>query len=154
MPTANKFLRPLLLLSSLPPAWLLYDYQTQHPMRAHLPFSYSQSLTRLKNMTTNSSEGYTLKRLRSYDSNNPKSIKFAVKDIVYDVTDSDSFQRKGPYEMFSGRDSTYCLAKMSMSPHDVGKDTSGSLTEKEIEDLNGWIKYFDEKYERCGVIIE
>ena len=37
---------------------------------------------------------------------------------------------------------------------DVGKDTSGSLTEKEIEDLNGWIKYFDEKYERCGVIIE
>ena len=99
MPTANKFLRPLLLLSSLPPAWLLYDYQTQHPMRAHLPFSYSQSLTRLKNMTTNSSEGYTLKRLRSYDSNNPKSIKFAVKDIVYDVTDSDSFQRKGPYEV-------------------------------------------------------
>ena len=51
-----------------------------------------------------------------------------------------------PVQMFSGRDSTYCLAKMSMSPHDVGKDTSGSLTEKEIEDLNGWIKYFDEKY--------
>ena len=70
-------------------------------------------------------------------------------NLMFSLSFSDN-----PVQMFSGRDSTYCLAKMSMSPHDVGKDTSGSLTEKEIEDLNGWIKYFDEKYERCGVIIE
>ncbi|GMI15454.1 hypothetical protein TrLO_g6592 [Triparma laevis f. longispina] len=146
---------PLRLLASLtlpPTTWLIYDYKTQHPLRAHTPFSYSQSSIRLTNIlktTTNTLHVYTPQTLSPYNSNNPV-IKFAVSGIVYDVSNSDSFKFKGPYSIFSGRDSTYCLAKMSMSPSDVGK--KGELTEKEKYDLDSWIRYFDEKYDRVGTL--
>ena len=39
---------------------------------------------------------------------------------------------------------------MSMSPSDVGK--KGELTEKEKDDLDSWIRYFDEKYDRVGTL--
>jgi predicted heme/steroid binding protein len=96
----------------------------------------------------------TRQNLSKYNSTNPE-IRFGVLGVVYDVSNSESFQDKGGYSMFAGHDATYCLAKMSLDKIDVGRSGEDIVySEKELEDLKGWVRYFDEKYVRVGRLEE
>ncbi|KAK1290355.1 putative steroid-binding protein 3 [Acorus calamus] len=89
----------------------------------------------------------TADQLRAYDGSDPgKPIYLAVKGTVYDVTSGKSFYGPGgAYCMFSGREASRALAKMSKEESDVNGDLDG-LSEKELGVLADWEKKFQVKY--------
>jgi len=87
-------------------------------------------------------------------------VYLAVKGKVYDVTSGRNFYGPGgPYENFAGRDATRGLACQSFDEEMLTKDLDGpldpceDLTSEQIENLNGWVERFDEKYLVVGKLV-
>lgn len=89
--------------------------------------------------------------LNKYDGTDPeKPILVAIRGNIYDVSSGKSFYGPGgSYAVFSGKDASRALAKMSTKSEDVSADLDG-LTEKEIQVLDDWDKKFKAKYPVVG----
>ena len=89
--------------------------------------------------------------LRRHDgSNRALPILLAAKGVVYDVTRGrDFYGAGGAYNLFTGRDCSRALAKMSLDPADVSRDVS-DLTADELKVLDDWVVKFEAKYPVVG----
>jgi len=90
-------------------------------------------------------------QLSRYDGKNGSlPILVAIRGKIYDVSSGKSFYGPGgSYAMFSGKDASRALAKMSTKEEDVVADIDG-LTEKEIGVLDDWDRKFAAKYPVVG----
>lgn len=129
-------------------AWVAYDYQTCHPMRKMKGYDTKGSWIRLHNTVRQSlsmlQPTFTLTTLDAYDGVQKPRIYFSSQGIVYDVTDSEMFD--SAYELWKGKDATFCLARMSIDKNDINRTDWKSLTDKDLESLQSWTSYFDQKY--------
>ncbi|PVV00453.1 hypothetical protein BB560_005162 [Smittium megazygosporum] len=102
---------------------------------------------------------YNLSELRDFDGTGPTKLIFiGIKEKVYDVSSKPEFYGpNGAYGVFAGRDATAALAKSDITtefipkvedkPHDLT-----TLSEKEKETLDGWVSFFDNKYQVVGTL--
>ncbi|PVU98017.1 hypothetical protein BB561_000157 [Smittium simulii] len=112
-----------------------------------------------KHPTTLAISEYSLEELREFNGTGPTKLIFiCIKDKIYDVTEKPQFYGPdGPYGSYSGRDATIALAKNSTTsefipkPGDPKYDLS-TLNAAELEALNGWASFFNEKYQVVGSI--
>ena len=93
--------------------------------------------------------------LRRHDgSNRALPILLAAKGVVYDVTRGrDFYGAGGAYNLFTGRDCSRALAKMSLDPADVSRDVS-DLTADELKVLDDWVVKFEAKYPAVGRVVD
>ncbi|XP_068640758.1 membrane steroid-binding protein 1-like [Aristolochia californica] len=76
--------------------------------------------------------------LKAYDGLDPKKPLMAIKEQIYDVLQSRMFYGPGgPYALFTGKDYSRALAKMSFEEKDLTGDISG-LAPFELEALQDW----------------
>ncbi|PAV14926.1 cytochrome b5 [Pyrrhoderma noxium] len=105
-------------------------------------------------------ETYTPKTLAPFNGKDNNRILLAIKGIVFDVTAGRSFYGPdGPYGNFAGRDASRGMAKQSfdldmLTPIDHPLDKLENLAPDEIENMNGWIEHFSNKYIVCGELKE
>ncbi|GMG98812.1 hypothetical protein Nepgr_000652 [Nepenthes gracilis] len=102
----------------------------------------------------NKSMEFTSQQLKQYDGSVPsRPIYVAIKGRVFDVTTGVNFYGPGgPYSMFSGKDASRALAKMSKNDEDVSPSLDG-LSEKELGVLADWEKKFEAKYPVVGRVV-
>lgn len=93
--------------------------------------------------------------LRRHDgSNRALPILLAAKGVVYDVTRGrDFYGAGGAYNLFTGRDCSRALAKMSLDPADVSRKVS-DLTAEELKVLDDWVVKFEAKYPAVGRVVD
>ena len=93
--------------------------------------------------------------LRRHDgSNRSLPILLAAKGVVYDVTRGrDFYGAGGAYNLFTGRDCSRALAKMSLDPVDVTEDVS-DLTADELKVLDDWVVKLESKYPAVGRVVD
>ncbi|KAI3872649.1 hypothetical protein MKW92_029097 [Papaver armeniacum] len=91
--------------------------------------------------------------LKAYDGSDPKKpLLMAIKGQIYDVSQSRMFYGPGgPYALFTGKDASRALAKMSFEDKDLTGDTTG-LGPFEIEALQDWEYKFMSKYVKVGTV--
>ncbi|XXG88051.1 hypothetical protein AAC387_Pa12g0316 [Persea americana] len=91
--------------------------------------------------------------LKAYDGSDPKKpLLMAIKGQIYDVSQSRMFYGPGgPYALFTGKDASRALAKMSFEDKDLNGDISG-LGPFELEALQDWEYKFISKYVKVGTI--
>ncbi|XP_047338491.1 probable steroid-binding protein 3 [Impatiens glandulifera] len=96
----------------------------------------------------------TLNQLKEFDGSDPsKPIYVSVRGRIFDVTTGKSFYGPGgPYALFSGKDASRALAKMSKNEEDVCASLDG-LSAKEIGVLDDWEKKFEAKYTVVGKVV-
>ncbi|KAH0462829.1 hypothetical protein IEQ34_010404 [Dendrobium chrysotoxum] len=96
----------------------------------------------------------TADQLKNYDgSDDNKPIYISIRGAVFDVSTGKSFYGPGgAYAVFSGREASRALAKMSKNEEDVSGDLDG-LTEKEMGVLEDWEKKFRAKYPVVGRLV-
>lgn len=87
-------------------------------------------------------------------------VYLAVKGKVHDVTAGRNFYGPGgPYENFAGRDATRGLACQSFDEDMLTKDLDGPLDDckdlgpEQLENLQGWVERFNEKYLVVGKLM-
>lgn len=97
----------------------------------------------------------TADQLKNYDgSDEAKPIYISIRGVVFDVSAGKSFYGPGgAYDVFSGREASRALAKMSKNEEDVSGNLDG-LTEKEIGVLEDWEKKFRAKYPVVGRLLD
>ena len=87
---------------------------------------------------------------KSADEEEP--ILTIIDGLVYDLKKGKDFYGKGgPYHSFVGRDATRLLAKNKTSDKD---DTGEPLTEAEVEQLDKWKEFFNNKYGSIGRLVK
>ena len=96
----------------------------------------------------------TMKELADYDGQDGRPSYFSSNGLIWDVSTSKSFQEDSSYGFFKGKDATICLAKMSMNHKDVNRTDWDDLSDKEMESLHSWTRYFQEKYFIIGRLKE
>ncbi|PVU90650.1 hypothetical protein BB559_000996 [Furculomyces boomerangus] len=103
---------------------------------------------------------YNLSQLSEFDGSGPtKIILIGICGKVYDVTSKPQFYGpQGPYGVFAGRDATMALAKNSLTSEFIPKSGDkiydlSQLSDKEKEALDGWVSFFDNKYEVVGSVV-
>ncbi|KAI3985356.1 hypothetical protein MKX01_033670 [Papaver californicum] len=91
--------------------------------------------------------------LKIYDGTDPKKpLLMAIKGQIYDVSQSRMFYGPGgPYALFTGKDASRALAKMSFEDKDLTGDTTG-LGPFELEALQDWEYKFMSKYVKVGTV--
>ncbi|KAI9283930.1 cytochrome b5-like heme/steroid binding domain-containing protein [Umbelopsis sp. AD052] len=83
-----------------------------------------------------------------------KPIYVAIKGNVYDVTKKPEMYGAGSgYNCFAGKDASKALGKSSLKPEDCVADYS-SLDEKEMETLDGWVNFFQQRYNIVGKVVD
>ncbi|XP_058082560.1 membrane steroid-binding protein 1-like [Magnolia sinica] len=95
----------------------------------------------------------TQEELKVYDGSDPKKpLLMAIKGQIYDVSQSRMFYGPGgPYALFTGKDASRALAKMSFEDKDLTGDISG-LGPFELEALQDWEYKFMSKYVKVGTV--
>ncbi|KAL2431461.1 hypothetical protein ABEF95_009274 [Exophiala dermatitidis] len=103
---------------------------------------------------------FTPRTLLKYNGQDNSPVYLAVRGKVYDVSSGRNFYGPGgPYENFAGRDATRGLACQSFDEEMLTKDLDGplddcaDLTPEQLENLQGWIERFDEKYLVVGKLV-
>ena len=130
--------------------FVAYDYQTRHPMRQmqQEAFHPSESMVRLHNTLLRKLPSFgrniSLSELKQFDGKNGCGTYFAAGGSIYDVTNSAMFSSS--YNQWAGRDATIALARMSLDKADINRTDWNSLSTAEIESLNSWVDYFDQRY--------
>ncbi|CAD8050506.1 unnamed protein product [Paramecium sonneborni] len=94
----------------------------------------------------------TLNDVQQNNGQNGKKIFIAIKNFVFDVSNSDSYKPDGPYGVFAGHDISISLGKMNLT--DEFLDQYGTVTqpEDEIANMNSWFSYFYQRYPVIGRI--
>ncbi|XP_010670833.2 probable steroid-binding protein 3 [Beta vulgaris subsp. vulgaris] len=97
---------------------------------------------------------FTPQQLKQYDGSDPsKPIYVAIKGRVFDVSTGNNFYGPGgAYAMFSGKDASRALAKMSKNEDDVVSSIDG-LSQKELDVLADWERKFEAKYPVVGRVV-
>lgn len=124
--------------------YIAYDYCTCHPMRKLLGYDPKTAYIRFHN-TFRPAWTYLsldLKQLSEYNGTCGKQTYFASNGLIWDVSQHPSFDQA--YKFWKGKDATMALA--TMTPHDINRMDWDSLTEKELESLQSWTRYYQEKY--------
>mmetsp|Transcript_18366 Transcript_18366/g.28360 ORF Transcript_18366/g.28360 Transcript_18366/m.28360 type:complete len:161 (-) Transcript_18366:135-617(-) len=136
--------------------FVIYDYQTCHPMRKNSgPNGYNVggSFVRLHNIIAKTvAPQMSLVELSAYNGTYGKPTYFSSNGLIYDVSSSDMFQSS--YSLWKGKDATVALAKMSLDPADINRTDWDSLSENDIKSLQSWSHYFSEKYFIKGRVAE
>ncbi|OQU95528.1 Cytochrome b5-like Heme/Steroid binding domain-containing protein [Cladophialophora immunda] len=103
---------------------------------------------------------FTPRTLLKNNGTDNSPVYLAVRGKVYDVSSGRNFYGPGgPYENFAGRDATRGLACQSFDEEMLTKDLDGpldpcdDLTPEQVDNLNGWIERFDEKYLVVGKLL-
>ncbi|XP_077225830.1 membrane steroid-binding protein 1-like [Tasmannia lanceolata] len=91
--------------------------------------------------------------LKVYDGADPKKpLLMAIKGQIYDVSQSRMFYGPGgPYALFTGKDASKALAKMSFDEKDLTGDIS-DLGPFELDALQDWEYKFMSKYVKVGTV--
>ena len=96
----------------------------------------------------------TVEELEQYDGRNGK-IFIACSGVIFDVTESPTYQPKGSYAMFAGKDTTVALAKYSFNKKWLTmRPEEADLTEGQLKAVEGWKEFFTEKYPVVGELIK
>jgi predicted heme/steroid binding protein len=94
----------------------------------------------------------TLAELAHFDGTNGKPAYFASEGYIWDASASSMFADS--YSQFKGKDATMALAKMSMDAKDVNRTDWNSLSQQDINVLQSWTNYFEQKYYMTGRLQE
>ena len=94
----------------------------------------------------------TVEELNKYDGKHSEvnnKCYIAVKDLVFDVTESHHYGEGGGYKQFLGKDISVGVAKMDFA--DQYYDTSKyhwkeSLSDKELRVMQEWVVYYKQRY--------
>jgi predicted heme/steroid binding protein len=97
-------------------------------------------------------KSFSLKDLSNYDGREGTPHYFVSDGHVWDASSSDMF--KSAYGQWSGRDASFALAKMSLSDEDINRTDYDSLSEEDMESLQSWTQYFNQKYLIKGHLTE
>lgn len=127
-------------------AYIAYDYQTCYLFRKMKGYDLGGAAIRFHNQfrPTVTLQTMALKDLASFDGSNGRPTYFASDGYVWDVSASENFQKS--YGLWKGCDATICLAKMTMNQDDINRTDWENLSEKELDSLRSWTRYFQEKY--------
>ncbi|KAL7415411.1 cytochrome b5-like heme/steroid binding domain-containing protein [Mrakia frigida] len=155
------------LLLSLPPLYLIYTLlfppiPARFSSRNPPPSSHHDGYTwlPLKAQESLLLKDYTPRTLEPFNGTDGKRILLALKGTVFDVSQGAQFYGPdGPYGNFAGRDASRGMAKQSfdaemLTPVDQPLDTLADLDKGEIENMNGWMEHFTNKYVVCGRLVE
>ena len=128
--------------------------KTCHPFRKMKGYDLHGARVRFHNQFRPRStlKVMTMKELAEYDGQGGGPTYFSSDGLIWDVSTSKNFQ--DAYGFFRGKDATICLAKMSMNHRDVNRIDWDDLSEKELESLHSWTRYFQEKYFIIGRLKE
>ncbi|KIV97010.1 hypothetical protein PV10_00819 [Exophiala mesophila] len=103
---------------------------------------------------------FTPRTLLPNNGTNGQPVYLAVRGKVYDVTSGRNFYGPGgPYENFAGRDATRGLACQSFDEEMLTKNLDGPLDDcadldkEQLDNLQGWIERFEEKYLVVGKLV-
>merc|ERR1719334_768849 len=92
----------------------------------------------------------TLEILGKYNGENDTPMYVSIKGTIFDVSSKkELFGPGGSYSIFSGKDASYSLAKMSLNPDDTNK-FEFTLNEVEQKTLDDWVIYFTKRYPIVG----
>ncbi|KAI8872158.1 cytochrome b5 [Ramicandelaber brevisporus] len=96
---------------------------------------------------------FTLSELAQFNGVDPaKPIYLALKGTVYDVTEKrDAYQPGGSYHILAGKDASRALAVRSLKAEDCTSDLTG-VTDAQLEALNNWVKFYNDKYPKVGTV--
>ena len=131
--------------------WVAYDYSTCHPMRKMM-WSVGGSVTRFRNLVP-AKTGITLAELSRFDGREGRPLYFSAGGNVYDASSSEMFRTA--YPQWAGKDATFALATMSLSPDAVNNTANWhNLSKEETETLASWVHYFGEKYVIKGRLVD
>ncbi|CAD8049338.1 unnamed protein product [Paramecium sonneborni] len=111
-----------------------------------------QSPPNPEKLEINSLEIMTLKDVQQNNGQDGKKIFVAIKNIVFDVSDSDSYKSDGPYGVFAGHDISISLGKMNISEEFLDQYGIVTESEDEIANINSWFSYFYQRYPVIGRI--
>ena len=93
---------------------------------------------------------FTTEEVAMFDGKGPEGepILTIIDGLVYDLQKGREFYGEGgPYHPFAGRDCSRLLAKNQVSDK---TDTGAPLTEAELEQLEKWKEFFQNKYGSIG----
>lgn len=96
---------------------------------------------------------FTMSEVASFNGKTHKEdpILTVIDGLVYDLQKGREFYGEGgPYNPFAGRDSTRLLAKNQVSDK---TDTLEPLNETELEQLEKWKEFFNNKYGSIGKLV-
>lgn len=88
--------------------------------------------------------------LAEFDGRNGK-IYLACGGVIFDVTDSPSYQKGGSYSQFAGKDASVSLAKYSFQDEYLTmRPEEANLTPGQLESIENWKSFYSEKYPIVG----
>eukprot|EP00160_Parvularia_atlantis_P020176 Unigene8241_Nuclearia_a/m.25297 Unigene8241_Nuclearia_a/g.25297 ORF Unigene8241_Nuclearia_a/g.25297 Unigene8241_Nuclearia_a/m.25297 type:complete len:130 (+) Unigene8241_Nuclearia_a:225-614(+) len=96
-------------------------------------------------------EVFTPERLREHDGTAAdRPVYVAIKGIVFDVSSNrESYGPGMSYNIFAGKDASRALGMSSLKLEDCSPDYS-TLSPKQMETLDSWLKYYAKKYPAVG----
>jgi len=75
----------------------------------------------------------------------------AIKGTVFDVSGSAAYAAGGKYHVFTGKDASRALGKMSLEEKDCVAEWE-DLDDKEKKVLDDWFTFFSKRYSIVGVV--
>ncbi|KAH7906786.1 cytochrome b5-like heme/steroid binding domain-containing protein, partial [Hygrophoropsis aurantiaca] len=98
---------------------------------------------------------FTPQELAQFNGSGPNTpIYVAIKvGVVFDVTKQADFRPSGRLAIYSGRDGSYGLAKLSAKADDVISDWLG-LSDKEQKILDDWFEVFRYEHSLYNVLVK
>ena len=95
----------------------------------------------------------TPQELEQYDGRDGK-IYLACGGLIFDVSDSPSYQKGGSYSMFAGKDASVSLAKYSFKDEYLSmRPDEANLSPSQLKAIMSWKKFYSEKYPIVGEIV-
>jgi predicted heme/steroid binding protein len=95
----------------------------------------------------------TPQELSEFDGRNGK-IYLACGGVIFDVTESPSYQKSGSYSMFAGKDASVALAKHSFKPEYLTmRPEEANLTPSNQKAIDSWKEFYTEKYPIVGELV-
>lgn len=152
---ANRIAKVLSGTTGCASLYVVYDYNTCHPMRKMQGYDMGGALIRLHNLIvrqTRATRTMSLSDLAPHDGRDGRPIYFSSDGWVWDASSSEMFRES--YGLWAGKDATVALAKMSLDPSDVNRTDWDSLSADDLKSLHSWTEYFSEKYLIKGRIKE
>lgn len=87
----------------------------------------------------------TMQELSKFDGKKNKKVYVALKNIIFDVSSSESYKPGNSYNALAGHDASVSLAKMSLDEEFLDMYNKVVLKKDEIKTLEEWVVYFEEK---------
>ena len=95
----------------------------------------------------------TPQELQQYDGRDGK-IYLACGGLIFDVSDSPSYQKGGSYSMFGGKDASVSLAKYSFKEEYLTmRPDEANLTPSQLKAIDSWKEFYSEKYPIVGELV-